>query len=104
MRSALAPVLGLRALLPLTRVDLRGRQLRLCNEAGDIMLRLVWEEQRLLESAQSFRMVRLFPLRGYRQVLDAARSILRHTGIVQPVSPLAGFEAGCRVAGRIPLD
>lgn len=104
MRSALAPVLGLRALLPLTRVDLRGRQLHLCNEAGDIMLRLVWEEQRLLESAQSFRMVRLFPLRGHRQALDAARSILRHTGIVQPVSPLAGFEAGCRAAGRIPLD
>ena len=43
MRSALAPVLGLRAFLPLTRVDLRGRQLHLCDEASDIMLQLVYD-------------------------------------------------------------
>ena len=104
MRTALEPVIGIRALLPLAKVDLQGQQLQLRNSDGKIVLRLVLEEQRLSEDEQAFRMARIFPLRGYDEELAAVRALLQQEGIVQPVSPLAGFEAGCLAVGRRPLD
>lgn len=104
MRAALEPVLGIRALLPLAEVELHGRQLHLRNSDGKIVLRLVLEQQCLPGDEQLFRMARVFPLRGYDEELAAVRAILQDEGIVEPVSPLAGFEAGCLAAGRRPLD
>ena len=104
MRAALEPVLGIRALLPLAKVELCGQQLHLRNSDGKIVLRLVLEEQRLPDGEQLFRMARVFPLRGYDEELTSVRSLLQQEGIVEPVSPLAGFEAGCLAAGRTPLD
>ncbi len=104
MRTILAPVLGVRALLPVARVSLQGRQLSLRNASGTVVLRLVLEEQQVPGGAEVFRMARLFPLGGREQEQATVRALLREMGIVQPVSPLVGFEAGCRAAGRIPLD
>ncbi|NQS72322.1 MAG: CHAD domain-containing protein [Desulfobulbaceae bacterium] len=104
MRSTLASVIGIRALLPLAEVELQGRQLHLRNGDGKIVLRLVLEEQRLPGETHSFRMARVFPLRGYDEELAAVRTLLQAQGIVEPVSPLAGFEAGCLATGRKPLD
>ena len=104
MRAALAPVAGIRALLPLAEVELHGRQLHLRNTDGKIVLRLVLEEQRLPGENQAFRMARVFPLRGYEEELKAVQALFQTQSIVQPVSPLVGFEAGCLAVGRKPLD
>ncbi|NLZ18415.1 MAG: CHAD domain-containing protein [Desulfobulbaceae bacterium] len=104
MRAALAQVVGIRALLPLAKVELHGRQLHLRNKDDKIVLRLVLEEQRLPGENQAFRMARVFPLRGYEEELEAVRVLFQTQGIIQPVSPLVGFEAGCLAAGRKPLD
>ncbi len=104
MRTILAPVLGVRALLPVAKVSLQGRQLSLRNASGTLVLRLVLEEQQVPGGTEVFRMARLFPLGGREQEQATVRALLREMGIVQPVSPLAGFEAGCRAAGRRPLD
>lgn len=104
MRTALAPVLGVRALLPVARVGVQGRQLNLRDAKGAIMLRLVLEEQRVSAREEPLRMARLFPAGGNRREQAAVRGLLRELGIVEPISPLAGFEAGCRAEGRSPLD
>ena len=102
MKERLAPVLGIRALLPLAQVRLQGCQWHLHDREGRLVLRLVLEEQAL--EGQTFRLARLFPVQEQDQALDQAQGILRQQGVVQPVSPLIGFEAGCRAAGREPLD
>ena len=104
MKERLTPVLGIRALLPLTRLTLHGCQWHLHDRTGRLVLRLVLEEQRLEMQGQVFRLARLFPLQGEELAREQARGILRQQGVVQPVSPLVGFEAGCRAAGRTPLD
>lgn len=104
MKERLKPVLGIRALLPLTQVRLQGCQWHLHDREGRLVLRLVLEEQSLDQQNQSFRLVRLFPVQEQGQALDQARGILQQQGVVQPVSPQIGFEVGCRAAGREPLD
>ena len=115
LRAMLERVLGRRALLPVARVDLRGRLLRLYEREGRDeapALRLAWEEQRPLAgtheaaepTGQCFRVARLFPLVGGDAALETARTLLRELGIVRPISPLAGFTAGCAALGRAPLD
>ena len=46
LRDLLAPLLGVRALLPLARVHLVGRQVRLLNQDDKTVARLVFERQR----------------------------------------------------------
>lgn len=104
MRNVLAPVLGVRALLPVARVNVQGRQLNLRDARGVIMLRLVLEEQQVAGREEPLRMARLFPAGDNRREQAAVHSLLRELGIVEPISPLAGFEAGCRAEGRSPLD
>lgn len=104
LRDLLAPLLGVRALLPLARVHLVGRQVRLLNQDDKTVARLVFERQRPAASTETFSLVRLFALRGYDEELAAVRRLLRENGVTAPASPLAGFEEGCRAAGRRPLD
>lgn len=104
LRELLAPLLGLRCLLPLATVALTGHQVRLLNRDEKTVARIVFEEQRLTAVAPGFRLLRLFGIRGYDQALDSLRRILAENGVREPASPLVGFEEGCKAAGRRPLD
>lgn len=104
LRELLASVLGVRALLPLATMRLVGRQVRLLNKDEKTVARLVFERQRLPDSGQRFRLVRLFAIRGYDRDLATVQRILDEQGVNQPTSPLIGFEEGLRATGRQPLD
>lgn len=104
LRDLLIPVLGARALLPMARVHLIGRQVRLLNNDEKTVARLVFERQRPSAGTEVFSLVRLFGLRGFDQELDTVRCLLRENGVTRPASPLVGFEEACRSAGRRPLD
>ena len=104
LRETLAPVLGVRCLLPLAAVQLSGRQVRLLNSDQKTVARLVVETQQPLGLETTFRLIRLFPVRGYDHEQAVVQTILADNGVRRSVSPLIGFEAGCRKAGRLPLD
>ncbi|WP_310598900.1 CHAD domain-containing protein [Desulfobulbus sp.] len=104
LRELLAPVLGVRCLLPLAAVHLHGRQIRLLNRDEKTVARIVIETQEPVDGERRYRLVRLFGLRGYGNELETVRSILAAAGVAEPVSPLVGFEEGCRAKGRSPLD
>lgn len=104
LREMLEPILGIRCLLPLATVSLSGRQFRLLNQDDKTVARLVVERQQPEGLDTAFRLVRLFPVRGYTQELARTRRILEDNGVLQIASPLIGFVEACRVIGRQPLD
>nr|WP_321467515.1 CHAD domain-containing protein [uncultured Desulfobulbus sp.] len=104
LRETLEPMAGIRCLLPLATVLLDGRQYRLLNQDEKTVVRLTIERQRPEGQEFSYRLVRLFAVRGYDQELVRARTILADNSIRQDVSSLIGFEEACRSCGRYPLD
>jgi CHAD domain-containing protein len=104
LKEMLESLLGIRCLLPLATVHLTGRQVRLLNRDRKTVARIVFEEQGLVADKSVFRLLRLFSIRGYDRELAAVRQILAENGVDQPVSPLIGFEEGCKAIGRQPLD
>lgn len=104
LREQLEPLLSIRCLLPLATVHLIGRQVRILNRDDKTVARIVFEEQRLAAGNPVFRMLRLFCIRGYDHELAAVRRVLAEHGVRLPVSPLIGFEEGCKAVGRRPLD
>ncbi len=104
LREILEPLTGVRCLLPMGRVQLQGRQYRLCNADEKTVVRLVIECQRPQGQGPEYCLARLFAVRGYDEQLDQARLILANHGVVEEISPLIGFDAACRSGGRTPLD
>ena len=104
LRDSLEPILGIRSLLPLATVLLGGRQYRLLNQDEKTVVRLVVEWQRPEGQDMSYRLARLFAVRGYDRELEQARSVLWDNSIREEVSSLIGFEEACRSGGRFPLD
>lgn len=104
LQSLLVTLLGCRALLPVATVRLTGRQLRLLNSDDKTVARLVIEQQQPTGKGPVFRLVRVFAIRGYDEEVQRVHRILEANGVVATVSPLLGFEEGCRAAGRLPLD
>jgi CHAD domain-containing protein len=104
LRDVLAPVLGIRCLLPVATLHLNGRQYRLLNEDEKTVARLVVERQRPEGLQNGYCLARLFAVRGYDQELTHARRILGERAGAQESTPLIGFEQSCRAAGRFPLD
>ncbi|MCL2790961.1 MAG: CHAD domain-containing protein [Desulfobulbus sp.] len=104
LRELLEPILGLRCLLPLATVHLQGRQTRLLNRDEKVVARIVIETQRPAGGERSYRLVRLFRLRGYEDEQESVRRIFAENGIIETISPLVGFAEGCRAKGRSPLD
>lgn len=104
LQAILTPLLGCRCLLPVATVRLAGRQIRLLNSDDKTVARLVIEEQQPNSKGPIFRLIRLFALRGYDDEAHRVHRILEANGVNATVSPLLGFEEGCRAAGRRPLD
>lgn len=103
LRDLLSPLIGIRSLLPLATVNLKGMLIRLLNKDEKTVARLVVEEQSTPTSPGA-PCIHLASVRGYDREAAAVRRVLAAKGIVQAVSPLSGFHLGCRTAGRTPLD
>ena len=104
LQAILTPLLGCRCLLPVATVRLAGRQIRLLNSDDKTVARLVIEEQQPTGKGPRYQLIRLFALRGYDDEAHRVQRLLEANGVTATVSPLLGFEEGCRAAGRRPLD
>lgn len=101
----LAPVLGVRALLPMAETRGSLRRLRLLNRDEKTVVRAVVEETSVLWPAPGrlSSRVSLTPVRGYdRQAQLARRVLVRSAGIV--ASPTSQFEEALASVGRWPGD
>ncbi len=104
LRDVLASVLGCRCLLPMATLKLAGHQLRLLNRDQKTVARLVLEKQQPVGAKAVYNLIRLFGIRGYDQELAEVHRTFTENGIETTISPLIGFEEGCKAAGRRPLD
>lgn len=104
LHDLLAPMLGVRCLLPMARLHIKGSQFRLLNEDAKTVARLVMEWQKVLDGTAAFRLVRLFGVRGYGRDFAQARTLLTQLGVTQSVSPSIGFIEACSINNRAPLD
>ena len=104
LREMLEPVLGARCLLPMAAVHLSGRRINLLNRDGKTVARILIETRQPADDNRRWRIIRLFRVRGYEGEEEAIRHILAENGVAETISPLIGFEEGCRAKGRNPLD
>ena len=106
LREFLEQVLGVRCLLPLATVCLRGSQIRLLNSDEKTVARVEIETRQPVdaEDERLYHIIRVFGVRGYDGEEESVRRILAENGVAVTVSPFTGFEEACRAKGRSPLD
>ncbi len=107
LRDALAPVLDVRALIPLARLSGRTVTLDATDPEGKTVLRLAVESLRLRRPGHRpgpwMRRLRLLPVRGYPEASATAEALVRDTlGLPAAEGPLRA-EALAR-AGHTPAD
>jgi len=102
LRPRLAPVLGVRALLPVVRISGSWVAGRLLDAEGKTVLRLVYERAGRINGSEA-RVpagLRLVPLRGYAAVAARAGRILRGAGLVP--DDRSAYAAALAAAGIYP--
>jgi CHAD domain-containing protein len=107
LREDLAPVLDVRALLPIVSLRSRLRPLELRNADGKTIVRLRVEEHRILGPGHTprgwLRRLRILPVRGYEEqageVAEVARSALGLPPAQEPA-----YLSALTAAGRHPRD
>jgi CHAD domain-containing protein len=105
LRDALAPVSGIRALLPLVHVHSRERGLRVLDGERKTVVRITLEEPALVSSSSRHKplrpRVRLALVRGYDDELDRMQHSLEHElGFKSADQPLV--DEAVRAAGGVP--
>jgi CHAD domain-containing protein len=107
LRDALAPLLDVRALLPLARLSGRTTTLDATDPEGKTVLRLGVEALRLRRPGHRpgpwMRRLRLLPVRGYGEAAAAAESLARDTLGLPPAEGPLRAEALMR-GGHTPAD
>jgi len=108
VRSRLEPVLGIRRLLPLSEVHSRVQPLRLLDEDGKTVVRLVLEDNRFRDPARDREgplaaRLSLVPVQGYPADLRRAVRMLSRDRDLEPASSGVFAEALAAV-GRRPGD
>ncbi len=108
VRDALAPVLEMRALLPVARLRARQRPLRIVNEEEKTVLRLILTEYRVLaghgkRAKLRFRRLRLRPVRGYNSVFKQMHALLSET-LSLPAADHSVLSRALAAIGRSPGD
>jgi len=104
LRTVLAPILGVRRLLPLVTLDSSGVLIRFLNRDEKVVAFLFLQEQRVAGADVVFRTVKLQGIRGYDKEFKTVSRFIRRHGIVDPVPPFHALEEGVRLTGRRPLD
>ncbi len=105
MRDALAPVVELRALLPLVHLHSRSRTLSVLDEERKTVVRMILEEPAVVASASRHiplrPRLRLTAVRGYAEELErVARELTGTLGFVAADQPLV--DEAVRAAGGVP--
>ncbi len=107
MRAKLAPLIEMRALLPVVRAFVQNYRVALLNRQGKTVLRLVIEENVVAseEAGGECRLspcLQLEPVKGYRKPLQQARSLLEETLCLPPAGRL--LDEALQAVGRKALD
>jgi CHAD domain-containing protein len=101
-RDALAPLIDVRALLPLAELQIRERRLRILDSERKTVVRARIESPSLAESGEALRArVRLAALRGYDSELERVRNALeRELGLLS--APLSLLDEAVTALGGHP--
>jgi CHAD domain-containing protein len=101
-RDALAPLIDVRALLPLAQLHIRERRLRILDSERKTVVRASVESPSLAESGEALRArVRLAALRGYDPELERVRKALeRELGLLS--APLSLLDEAVSALGGRP--
>jgi CHAD domain-containing protein len=109
IRDAVAPLIEMRRLLPIVRVELRGQGLRVLDGEDKTVARIRlahgWAEDPARDRSRAplSETLQLVPVRGYTEAFDAARDFLeRELGLAADAS--SGIDAALRAIGRTPGD
>jgi len=108
VRMLVAPILGIRCLLPLLEVHSRLQALRLLNEDDKTVVRVELEENRFTDLARDREgplsaRLRLLPVKGYEAELQKAARMLQQDLGLEPARTRVLLEA-LAAAGRRPGD
>ncbi|KAA6182988.1 CHAD domain-containing protein [Thiohalocapsa marina] len=106
LRERLAPVLGVRRLLPMAEVNTRAIRVRVLNDDAKTVARIHLEDNRLSDPVSPARLsarLRLLPVRGYLDEFAATARLLQE--IARPVAePGVLVLEALAAAGRRPGD
>ncbi|MCF6204092.1 MAG: CHAD domain-containing protein [Methylococcaceae bacterium] len=98
LRTTLAPVLEMRALIPLCQLPHNAHQLNILNKDQKIILRIQLDEHELIANQ-----LHLYPLKGYDKALKKVTNILQNTFDLNPTK-YSILKAGLKLEGRKPKD
>jgi CHAD domain-containing protein len=102
LRDALAPLIDVRALLPLAELQVNERRLRILDSEQKTVVRASIEEPALVQSGAPLRArVRLVALRGYDSELERIRAALQRELRLEP-SPLSLVDEAITALGGHP--
>jgi len=106
VRERLAPPLGVRRLLPMAEVRTQSLMLRVLNDDEKTVARILVERHWLAQAPAGtdiplLARLRLLPVRGYRQELDATAALLPQNLRLGPAQ-VSLFERALAAAGRAP--
>ena len=104
LRSLLAPVLDVRALLLLVSLGSVDTRVRILNRDQKTTVFVEFSRQQVRGTDTVLRTVRLVPVRGYDKALRAVRAFFDDQGVVEQVPPFHTFEQGVQAVGRRPGD
>jgi CHAD domain-containing protein len=105
VRRALAPVLGVRALLPLAEGESSVREVRVLDEEAKTVVRLVVQEPAVVQGVREGVVplrVRLVPVRGYDAAARKVSAALREHDLVLIDGAARGAVAVLEAAGYLP--
>ncbi len=104
VRETVAPITGIRALLPLVTLQTTTRTVRICNRDEKTVALLTLEKAVLEDVGTLIRTLRLTGIRGYDKRFKKVQRFLDQEGVREKTVPFAGFLEGLQSQGRFPGD
>lgn len=104
LQQQLTDILEMRCVSPIASGEVTVQECRLVNKDEKTVVRLFLEQHQMTGADDRLRAVRLEPVRGYIDELEAVRSILKQFEPVNRPPAYIAMEQGCTCLGRTPGD